>query len=371
MIAVSSPGAENALVRAELEAALHVVLERGRYILGPEVEAFEGEFAAFVGVPYAVGVASGTDALTLALAACGVGPGDEVLTVSHTAVATVAAIVRVGAVPVLLDIEQGTYCMDPALLERHLTPRTKAIVPVHLYGNAADVEAISEFARQHGLRVVEDCCQAHGTRNDGVHVGATADAAAFSFYPTKNLGALGDGGLIATRDPVVAETARLLREYGWRERYVSDLHGWNSRLDELQAAVLRVKLRSLPELLGRRRQLAARYLKEISLPGLSLPQVAKGVEHSFHLFVVRSVWRDQLARHLESAGIGSLVHYPVPVHKQPAYAGVSRFGNLGESERAAREVLSLPLHGALPDEDADRVIRAVNSFGADSMDEGA
>ena len=361
----TSPGAAYAAQAGEIDAAIARVLRGGRYLLGPETEAFEQEWAAFVGTAHAVTAASGTDALHLALRACGIGPGDEVLTVSHTAVATVAAIDLCGARPVLLDIDPATHNLQPAALAAARTERTRAVVLVHLYGAPADVGAVAEFCRAHGLRLIEDCAQAHGARVHGRRVGSFGDAAAFSFYPTKNLGALGDGGAVVTHDPALAETLRSLRQYGWRrQRYVSEEAGWNGRLDELQAAVLRVKLPALDADNDRRRALAARYHAGLAgIPALRLPAEAPGTRGVFHQYVVRCAERDRLAAFLHDAGIGTLVHYPVPIHRQPAYAarGLARLP-LPETDHAAREVLSLPMYPQLPPEAADAVAASIRRF---------
>jgi dTDP-4-amino-4,6-dideoxygalactose transaminase len=363
MILCSNPRAHYLAHKAEIDAALRRVLEGGWYILGEEVRQFEAEFAAYLGVGHGVGVGSGTEALHLALAACGIGPGDEVITVAHTAVATVAAIELAGATPVLVDIEPDYFTLDPLQLERALSPRTKAIIPVHLYGQPADLEPIRSFARQRGLRVIEDCAQAHGAMYHSRRVGAWGDVACFSFYPTKNLGALGDGGMVVTNDPEVAQRARLLREYGWAERYVSHVPGWNSRLDEVQAAVLRVKLRCLDADNAARERLAAWYDDALSVAGLTLPVRRPEATHVFHLYVVRAPRRAELQAHLKARGVGALVHYPVPVHLQPAYRGRLRGGErLPETERAAREVLSLPMYPELTEAEVQRVIQAIQDF---------
>lgn len=369
MIPVANPLAQYLAHRAEVDEAIGRVLAGGRYILGPEVEAFEAEFAAYVGVRFGVGVASGTDALVLALRAAGVGPGDEVVTVSHTAVATVAAIELAGARPVLVDIEPDYYTLDPARLERAIGPRTRAVVPVHLYGQPAELGPILEVARRYGLRVVEDCAQAHGAVYRGRRVGAWGDLGAFSFYPTKNLGGLGDGGMVVTDDPELAGRLRLLREYGWAERYVSSLPGFNSRLDELQAAVLRVKLRHLEADNRRRAEIAARYDAGLAGTAVRPPKVRPGATHVYHLYVVRSWRREELRAFLAMRGVGTAVHYPVPVHLQPAYRGRVRVaGSLAETERAAREVLSLPIYPELTDREVATVIESIRAFGGDARD---
>lgn len=363
MMLCSNPRAQYLAHRAEIDDALRRVLDKGRYILGEEVQAFEFEFAAYIGVAHALGAGSGTEALHLALAACGVGPGDDVITVAHTAVATVAAIELTGAAPVLVDIDPATFTLDPDQLERALSPRTKAIVPVHLYGCPADLAPILEIARGHGLRVVEDCAQAHGATYRGRRVGAWGDVACFSFYPTKNLGAIGDGGAVVTNNAELAKQARLLREYGWAERYISHLPGWNSRLDELQAAVLRVKLRHLDSDNAARARLAALYADGLAGAKVILPTTPADRTHAYHLYVVRSPRRDELLAFLKERGIGALVHYPAPVHLQPAYHGRLRGGDrLPQSERAAREVLSLPMYPELSDDDVGRVAEVVKLF---------
>jgi dTDP-4-amino-4,6-dideoxygalactose transaminase len=344
--------------QAAIDAAMQRVLDSGWLILGPEVEAFEREFAAYHALEYAIGVANGTDALELALRGCGIGPGDAVLTVSHTAVATVAAIERCGAEPMPVDIDPASYTLDPQALEQALrdTPgqRPKAVVPVHLYGQLADMPAILDIARRHGLRVIEDCAQAHGARLNGRLAGTWGDAAAFSFYPTKNLGALGDGGAVLTADADIAQRVRELRQYGWHERYVSAVPGVNSRLDELQAAVLRVKLKHLETDNQRRRSIADAYCSALSGSGLTLPVATHGAFHVYHQFVIRTPDRDRLQAQLRHAGVGTLVHYPQAVHQQPAYAARLTVGKMTHSEQAAATVLSLPLFPELADESVER-----------------
>lgn len=343
----------------EIEAAISGVVRRGVFVIGPEVAAFEEEFARYVGARFAVGVGSGTEALHLALRACGVRPGDEVVTVSHTAVATVAAVELSGARPVLVDVDPATCTIDPALVERAISPRTKVVLPVHLYGTPADMSSVLSVAMRHGLRVVEDCAQAHGARYGGRRVGVLGDLGCFSFYPTKNLGALGDGGVITTDDPVLAEQARLLRQYGWRERYVSVVRGSNSRLDEIQAAVLRVKLRHLDAWNVRRRELAKRYVDALG-GGTWVPAAPASAEPAYHLFVVRTDRRDELRDFLADQGISTLIHYPLPVHLQEAYRDLGYGpGTLPASEAAAGTVLSLPLYPEMTDEEAETVAGAL------------
>lgn len=352
-----------ARLRAEIDAATARVLASGWYILGPEVRAFEDEFAAYLGAGHAVGVASGTDAVLLALRALGVGAGDEVITVAHTAVATITAITLSGATPRFVDIDPATYTLDPARLEAAITPRTRAVVPVHLYGAPADMQPILAIARAHGLLVVEDCAQAHGATIGGRRVGTFGDAAAFSFYPTKNLGALGDGGAVVTNRPDVAERLRLLRQYGWRERYISDVVGYNSRLDELQAAILRVRLRHLDAENASRRRLAAGYDAALAALPVALPAGWPDASAVYHLYVIAADERDALAAHLAAQGISSGVHYPVPAHRQPAYAHLG-YGpsSLPATEAAAARVLSLPMYPDLPEAAVNTVAAAVRSY---------
>jgi len=359
----SNPRAQYLAHKAEIDAAISRVLEGGRYILGEEVEAFEKEFAAYVGTACALGVGSGTEALHLALAACGVGTGDEVVTVSHTAVATVAAIELCGARAAFVDIRPDTFTIDPAKIEAAITPRTKAIVPVHLYGHPAAIDEVVAIARRHGLRVVEDCAQAHGATVGGRKVGTWGDIGCFSFYPTKNLGALGDGGAATTSDPGLAGRMRLLRQYGWSDRYVSSIPGWNSRLDELQAGILRVKLRHLEQDNAARRHVASVYARALAGTDVVLPKENAGATSVYHLYVVRSGERDKLLAHLRSKGVGALIHYPVPVHLQPAYrSGLSETRALSETERAAREVLSLPIYPEIKEAEVEQVVKAVRSY---------
>jgi dTDP-4-amino-4,6-dideoxygalactose transaminase len=361
----TSPGAGVQERRAEYEEAISGVLGSGRYILGPAVERFEREFAAYLGSGHCVGVASGTDAIELALRGLGVGRGDAVLTVSHTAVATVAAIVRIGAVPVLVDIDETTYTMDPKDLERTLlqlpaglVPR--AVVPVHLYGAMADMPAILSVARASGLVVVEDCAQAHGAELGGRKAGTFGDAAAFSFYPTKNLAALGDGGAVVTSDSAAAAANRELREYGWRERYVSERHGVNSRLDELQAAILLVGLRHLDEDNARRRSIAAVYDRLLRAKGIILPSALRDGTHVYHQYVIRTPGRDLVRRRCEAGGIATGIHYPVAVHQQPAFAdGSIVAASLPVTERVAREIVSLPMYPQLSEAAAERAAQAI------------
>jgi dTDP-4-amino-4,6-dideoxygalactose transaminase len=359
------PGAAYRALKVEIDAAVGRVLASGWYILGQEVAGFEKEFAATLGLGHAVGVANGTDALVLALKALGVGPGDRVATVAHTAVATVAAIELAGAEPVLVDIEPHYYTLDPAELRRcfETIDGIKAVIPVHLYGQVADLPAISALARAHGAKLIEDCAQSQGTLLGGKPAGSFGDMACFSFYPTKNLGGFGDGGAVATGDAGLAKTLKALREYGWRERYVSAVTGMNSRLDEIQAAILRVRLPHLAAENARREAIAARYDRGLAGLPIELPRRRPDTVPVWHQYVVRSTSRDGLQQALAARGIGTNVHYPVPVHLQPAYAGRLKTGpsGLAVSERAAREVLSLPMYPQLADAAVDQVIAAIRS----------
>ena len=363
VIPAANPAAQYRSCKAEIDKAIQRVLDRGWYILGQEVLAFEAEFAAYIGVDFAIGVGSGTEALHLALRACDVGPGDEVVTVAHTAVATVAAIELCGALPVMADIEAGRLTLNPGNLEHLITPLTKAIVPVHLYGQPADIVPILEIARQHDIKVIEDCAQAHGAMYHGRRVGSYGDMACFSFYPTKNLGALGDGGMVVTNDPALAEKTRLRRQYGWTERYVSDIPGWNSRLDELQAAILRVKLKYLDEANAARAHLAGEYNRLLADTDLVLQVEYPESKHVYHLYVVRSSRRNELQAFLKAQGIGTGIHYPVPVHLQPAYRGRLLVPyELTETECVAREILSLPIYPELAQSDVKMIAKAVVEF---------
>lgn len=363
MILCANPAAQFLRYQAEIEAAVLKVMRGNRYILGDEVAALEREFADFIGTASAVGVANGTDALELAMRALDIGPGDEVITVSHTAVATVAAIEACGAAPVLVDVEPDYFTLAADQLREVLSSRTKAVIAVHLYGQAADLDVIEAFCDANGLALIEDASQAHGARWKGKRVGGIGRIGCFSCYPTKNLGAIGDAGLITTSDPVLAEKLRMLREYGWRERYVSELPGLNTRLDELQAAILRIKLRHLDADNSKRRQIAGHYAKQLTGLSLGLPAVRDNAEHVYHLFVARSVRRAELMAHLKSRDIHAGVHYPMPVHLQPAYQGKVRTAkSMAVSERLAAEVVSLPIYPELSSESADHVIAALKDF---------
>jgi dTDP-3-amino-3,4,6-trideoxy-alpha-D-glucose transaminase len=349
-------------IRAELDEAAARAMSSGWYILGPEVRAFEEEFAVFCGVSHAVGVGSGTDALQLALVALGVGEGDEVITVANAGVPGAVAILQAGARPVFVDVDERGYNLDPAALEAAITPRTRAIMPVHLYGRAAELEPIRSIADRHGIPVVEDCAQAHGATYHGRSAGSMGACGCFSFYPTKNLGALGDGGMIVTADAALAEKLRRLRQYGWERKYYSaEPGGANSRLDELQAALLRVKLKHLPMWNAQRRQWAEIYDDLLVGADLTLPEAPRDGEHVYHLYVVRSPQRDKLQEALRERGIGTDIHYPLPAHQQPIYTKLAPAGGLPVTERLAREVLSLPIYPELTQAEVEAVAAAVRA----------
>jgi len=347
-------------IKPEIDRAILRVVDRGQFILGPQLEALEREIAAYCGTTHAVGVASGTDALELALRACGVGPGHEVLTSAYSFFATAEAILAVGAVPVFVDIDPITYTLDPSALEAKVTPKTKAIIPVHLYGHPCAMDPVMALARARHLKVIEDCAQAIGARYHGRPVGSFGHAAAFSFYPTKNLGGYGEGGMVATRDAAVAERVRLLRNHGSRTRYHHRLIGTNSRLDELQAAVLRVKLRPLASWTARRRRLAktsAALFRRHGLRGIVVPQELPGCRHVYHLYTIRLPRRAQLIASLARAGIATQVAYPSPLPAQPALRGHrTRRGRYPVAERLSRSVVSLPIYPELTDRHIHRIV---------------
>jgi dTDP-3-amino-3,4,6-trideoxy-alpha-D-glucose transaminase len=351
-------------LQAELDAAYRRVMEGGWYILGAEVDAFEEEFAAYCGVKHCVAVGNGLDALHLILRAYDIGPGDEVIVPAFTFIATWLAVSASGAIPVAVEVDERTYNLDPARVEEALTPRTRAILPVHLFGQPADMDALTTLARRHGLRVIEDAAQAHGARYKGRRAGSLGDAAGFSFYPAKNLGAYGDGGAITTNDSPLAERLRLLRNYGSRHKYVHECRGANSRLDELQAAFLRVRLRHLDDWNERRRRLAAAYQRGLQMvPGVVVPSIPDWAEPVWHLFVIRHRRRDELQRYLAQVGIGSLIHYPVPPHRSDAYRDCVWQGKgLGRTDMLAREVLSLPMSPHLSDSVADTITEVLHRF---------
>jgi len=353
--------ATHALIEHDILDALQRVVRAGQFILGPEVEAFEREFAAYCGAEHCVGVGNGLDALFLILRASGIGSGDEVLVPANTFIATWLAVSHAGATPVPVEPLETSYNIDPAAIERAINSRTRAIIPVHLYGQPADMDAVKKIAARHGLLVIEDAAQAHGGRYKGNPAGSLGAAAAFSFYPGKNLGALGDGGAVVTSDADLARRIRQLRNYGSEIKYDHQLAGFNSRLDELQAAVLRVKLRHLDDWNARRRSAAAYYLSRL-LPRIGLPAVPHFADPAWHLFVIRSERRDALRVALAAKSIETGIHYPVPPHMQPAYAHLEMpAGSLPISERLHAQVLSLPIGPTITQEQLARVVEIINA----------
>jgi dTDP-4-amino-4,6-dideoxygalactose transaminase len=350
-------------IREEIRQAIDEVLDNAHYILGPAVEAFESDFSAYCGVSHSIGVNNGTNAIQLALLAAGVGPGDEVITIPHTFIATVSAIRYTGARPVLVDVEPETLTIDTSQIEAAITPRTKAVIPVHLYGHPAEMDTILDVAHRHGLKVIEDCAQAHGAFYKGRRVGSIGDYGCFSFYPSKNLGACGEGGLVTTSNDEGAQKLRMLRDWGARIKNDHDLLGFNMRMEGLQGAVLRVKLRYLDAWIERRRACAAFYDEELSEQDLFLPREQPGSSHVYHLYVVRSENRDELRSHLESSGVQSGIHYPTPVHLQKAHADLKyKRGDFPISERAADSVLSIPMFPELTREQRNHVVAAIKTF---------
>jgi dTDP-4-amino-4,6-dideoxygalactose transaminase len=353
-------GAAYRELKTQIDDAIARVLSSGRYILGEHVESFEREFAAYTGAEHCVGVANGLDALHIALRAMDVGAGDEVIVPANTYIATWLAVSQCGAIPVPVEPDELTFNLDPDRIEAAITPRTKALVSVHLYGLPADLDPILALARKHGLRVLEDAAQAHGARYKGRRIGAHGDAVAWSFYPGKNLGAMGDGGAVTTNDPEIADRVRVLRNYGSRQKYVNEVQGYNSRLDPLQAAVLKVKLAYLDEWNARRSAVAARYKTRLTGCGLRLPSVPDWAEPAWHLFVVQDPARDELQCALEQVGVGTLIHYPIPPHRQQAYDSCGwKQGGFPIAERMAAEVLSLPIGPHLSSEQVEEVIDRV------------
>lgn len=351
-------------LKEELDDAYQRVMESGWYILGKEVEAFEAEFASYCETEHCVGVGNGLDALHLIIRAYGIGPGDEVIVPANTYIATWLAATHAGATPVPVEPVEATYNIDPSTIEQAITPKTKAILVVHLYGQPADLDPINALARKHGLKVIEDCAQAHGARYKGRRVGSLGDAAGFSFYPGKNLGAFGDGGAVTTNDPILAESIRVLRNYGSQTKYHNEVVGYNSRLDELQAAFLRVKLTKLDDWNNRRRQIATQYLSGFSgQQQLTLPHVPDWADPVWHLFVVRHERRGALHESLKKVGIDTMIHYPIPPHLQSAYTdlGLSE-GESPLAEKMAKEVISLPMGPHLVESNCTTVVGAIEEF---------
>jgi dTDP-4-amino-4,6-dideoxygalactose transaminase len=363
VIPFASPIAQYRTHKAAIDVAVKRVIESGKYIMDHEVVAFEQAFGQYCGCDYAVGVGSGTDALILALRACKIGSGAEVITVSHTATATVAAVLAAGAVPVVVDVDPTYYTLDPTALQLAITEQTKAIIPVHIHGQAADMETITVFAKRHGLIVIEDCAQAVGGSYKGKRLGGFGDAACFSFYPTKNLGAIGDGGMVVTRNPDIAMRVRRLRQYGWEGHQPSCDIGVNSRLDEIQAAILSAKLPDVDTDNDRRAKLATRYADGLAGLPITIPQVRLESGHVFHHYVLAIDHRDGLKSHLKSAEIETGIHYPLPVHRQNGYAQRVRLvGKLSVTDWLAARVLSLPMYPELHEEEVDHIITTIRAY---------
>lgn len=348
--------------KKEIDYAIQNVLDKGTFTLGEELEVFEKEFANFCEAKYCVGVASGTDALFLSLLAMGIGPGDEVITAPNSFIATALCVSMAGAKPVFVDIDSKTYNIDTTKIEEKITPRTKAIIPVHLYGQPADMGKIKEIAQKHNLKILEDACQAHGARYKGTRVGNFGDAAAFSFYPSKNLGAYGDGGAVITNNSEVAEKVLALRVFGGRERDYYQIKGINSRLDIMQAAILRIKLKYLDEWSEKRRQNAKLY-NELLKAGVITPIVLENTDSVFHLYVIRASKRDELQKYLKEKEISTIVHYPIPIHLQPCYKELGyKKGDFPEAEKASREILSLPIFPELKEEEIKYISQSIINF---------
>ena len=363
-------------IREEINQAIHEVLESGIFILGPNVAALEEGLASYVGVKHAVGVASGTDALLLTLRAYGIGPGDEVIVPAYTFFATAEAVSQSGATPVFVDIDPETYCIDVAQIETRITPRTKAIIPVHLYGHPAEMAAITEMAKKRGIKVIEDNAQALGAEYRHRKTGSLGDAACLSFFPSKNLGGYGDGGMVVSDDSTLVEAVRKLRTHGWRTKYHPEMFGFNSRLDELQAAILRVKLTYLDTWNGRRRSIAARYRALLSETGVELSWEAPYAKHVYHLYILRVKERKAVQNHLILSGIASGIYYPLPLHQLEPYRHLGYGpGSFPEAERAAQEALAIPLYPEMVNDQingvASRVREALALVGISGCPQGA
>ena len=348
-------------IKTEVDQAIKRCLESGWYILGEEVAAFEKEFAHYTGVSYAIGVANGLEALQIGLMALGIGEGDEVITVSNSAVATSLAITNTGATPIFVDIDDY-YHIDLNDVERKITNKTKAIIPVHLFGQIVDMDGLTALAQKYNLKIIEDACQAHGATYKGKHAGSFGDLAAFSFYPTKNLGAYGDGGAITTNSQELYEKCLMLRNYGQQNRYEHKYKGLNSRLDELQAAILRVKLTHSDEMITKRQDIAKQYIQLLSgIDGLELPKIRANGQHGFHLFVIKTDQRDALQNYLKENGIATIVHYPIPIHKQECYSEFNNL-NLPKTETASGTILSLPMHPFLTEKEIQFICNTIKKF---------
>jgi len=350
-------------INKELKEATNRVIDSNWYILGKEVESFEREFANYLGVKYCIGVGNGLEALHIILRAYGIGEGDEVIIPSNTYIATALAVSYAGAIPIMVEPDERTYNINPDLIKEKITKKTKAIMPVHLYGQACDMDPINEVAKKYNLKVIEDSAQAHGAKYKGRKCGALGDAAGFSFYPTKNLGALGDAGAITTNDKELAEKVKVLRNYGSERYYYNKYMGFNSRLDEMQAAILRVKLRHLKEFNKERKIIAQLYLNDLEDANLILPYVPEWAEPVWHQFIIRTKNRDELQEYLKSKGIGTLIHYPLPIHLQEAYKHLGyKKGDFPIAEKIANEVLSLPMWVGLKREEIEMICRGIKNY---------
>jgi dTDP-4-amino-4,6-dideoxygalactose transaminase len=362
MIPCANPKAQYLAYREEINSAIQRVLDSGFYILGEEVSRFEMEFAKFNTVSYAIGVGSGTEALHIALRAMDIGPGDEVITTAHTAVATAFAINLAGAKPVFVDIEPNYFTIDPSLIEKAITPRTKAIIPVHIYGQPCEMDTIMDLAVKNNLKVIEDCAQAHGAEYKEKRVGSIGDVGCFSFYPTKNLGGIGDGGALVTNNDQLAKKIKLIREYGWKDRYISSKEGWNSRLDELQAAILQVKLKNLDRDNGRRQQHAKKYNELLKELPLGLPKTRLSCSHVSHLFVIKTNQRDELKGYLQENGVNTTIQYPIPVHNQKYFQKICGEYSLPVTEQIANNILSLPMYPELTRAEQQEVVNVIQYY---------
>ena len=362
MIPCASPKAQYLSYRDDINSAIQRVLDSGWYVLGEEVTRFEKEFAQFNTVSHTVGVGSGTEALHIALRALDIGQGDEVITTAHTAVATASAIDLAGAKPIFVDIEPDFFTIDPDLIEDAITPKTKAIIPVHIYGQPCNMDAIMEIANKNNFKVIEDCAQTHGAEYNGKRVGSIGDVGCFSFYPTKNLGAIGDGGALVTNDDQLAGKIKLLREYGWKERYISSKEGWNSRLDELQAAILHVKLKHLDEDNFRRNKHAKIYFDLLKYLPLESPKTRSNCSHVFHLFVIKTEQRDKLRDYLQKNGVNTTIQFPVPVHKQKYFQKMCSEKSLPVTEQVAKNILSIPMYPELEEKEINKVSNKLKDY---------
>ena len=358
----ANPKAQYQKYKKEINKSINRVLESGNYILGNEVKLFERDFSKYIGLKYSIAVNSGTDALHIALIACGIKHNDEVLTVSNTAVATASAIVLANAKPKFVDIDKENYLIDYTKIEKSITKKTKAIIPVHLYGNTVDMDKILKIAKKYKLKIIEDCAQAHGAKFKNKKVGSFGDASCFSFYPTKNLGALGDGGMILTNNLKIYTSSKLMREYGWKDRYISSIKGWNSRLDEIQAAILRVKIKYLDKDNAKRIKIAKKYIKELANLPIVLPKIQKNSLHVFHLFVIRSKQRNKLRSYLSKKKIYTNIQYPLPIHKQIFYKKTNMNLKLKNTEKISNEILSLPIYPELKIKQQNLLIHHIKKF---------